>query len=228
MQTQVIIVAGGSGKRMGNSTPKQFLLLCGKPVLMHTIQKFRETLNDSQITIVLPKEHIPHWKTLVKDYHFTIPHQIVEGGSERFYSVKNALGSFPPNFEGIVAIHDGVRPLVSSKTILNAVNECKSKKAVIPVITLNDSLRKTDGINSIHQNRSDYRLVQTPQCFDFNILKKAYEQAFSPIFTDDASVVEGINEKVWLVDGNVENIKITTPLDLIIAEALIKNQLNNE
>ena len=228
MHVYVILVAGGSGKRMGSDIPKQFLLLNLKPVLMHTLERFAKTFPEANIILVLPKDQIQYWNELVTKFNFNIHHQVVEGGSERFYSVKNAIDHIPENFSGVVAIHDGVRPMVSSKTIQNCIDAAKENDSAIPVIPLTDSIRKIENGHSFHQNRNVYRLVQTPQCFKYEILKKAYNQPFSPVFTDDASVVESLNYKISLVEGNVENIKITTPTDLLIAEAFLHSKKLNE
>lgn len=221
MQKSVIIVAGGSGKRMGTTIPKQFLLLKAKPVLMHTIEQFYNYDNAIEIIVVLPKEQISHWNYLCNEHHFKIKHTIVEGGSERFYSVKNGLEKLLNN--GTVAIHDGVRPLVSIDTIKRTFTKAEKTGAAIPVMPVIESLRKIEGLNSFAVNRSQYVTVQTPQCFNIELVKKAYQQNFSNDFTDDASVVEKMGVKVDLVDGNVENIKITTPQDLMLAELLLNS-----
>lgn len=220
MQKSVIIVAGGSGKRMGTDVPKQFLLLKSKPVLMHTISCFYNYDNKMEIIVVLPKVHISVWQQLCVEHNFNVKHQIAEGGSERFYSVKNGLEKNIHN--GIVAIHDGVRPLVSKETIARSYNKAAETGAAIPVMPVIESLRKIEGKNSIAVNRSEFVSVQTPQCFNIDLLKKAYQQEFTPSFTDDASVVEKFGHQVSLVEGNIENIKITSPQDLILAEYLLK------
>lgn len=219
MQKSVIIVAGGSGKRMGTEIPKQFLLLKGKPILMHTIKRFYSYDTAIEIILVLPKEQISVWKELCVEHNFSIQHKIAEGGSERFYSVKKGLEKLQHN--GIVAIHDGVRPLVSIDTIDRCFVKAIETGAAIPVMPVIESLRKLNGENSYAVNRSEFVLVQTPQCFNIDLLKKAYEQDFSAQFTDDASVIELAGAKVVLVNGNIENIKITTPQDLALAEYLI-------
>lgn len=220
MQKSVIIVAGGSGKRMGTDVPKQFLLLKSKPVLMHTISCFYNYDNKMKIIVVLPKEHISVWMQLCVEHNFNIKHQITEGGSERFYSVKNGLEKI--NNNGIVAIHDGVRPLVSKETIARCLKKADETGAAIPVMPVVESLRKIEGENSIAVNRAEFVSVQTPQCFNIDLLKKAYQQEFTLSFTDDASVVEKFGHQVSLVQGNIENIKITSPQDLILAEYLLK------
>ncbi|MFN4233736.1 MAG: 2-C-methyl-D-erythritol 4-phosphate cytidylyltransferase [Bacteroidia bacterium] len=221
MQKSVIIVAGGSGKRMGTTIPKQFLLLKSKPVLMHTIEQFYNYDFAIEIIVVLPQAQIAYWNKLCKEHHFKIEHTIVEGGSERFYSVKNGIEKLLNS--GTVAIHDGVRPLVSIDTIKRTFTKAEKTGAAIPVMPVIESLRKIDGLNSFAVNRSQYVTVQTPQCFNIELIKKAYLQNFSSDFTDDASVVEKMGIKVALVDGNVENIKITSPLDLMLAELLLNS-----
>jgi 2-C-methyl-D-erythritol 4-phosphate cytidylyltransferase len=224
MKIWVIIVAGGIGKRMQAELPKQFLEINQKPILIHTLQKFYQTLPHAQFLIVLPTHHHQTWQQIIKKHNLSITHQLVDGGAERFYSVKNALNQLPElQEESIVLIHDGVRPLVSSTTILNVLNKTIEHDAAIPVVNLTESLRQLSEQGSFHVNRQQYKIVQTPQGFKLSVLKKAYEQAYSNIFTDDASVVEAIGHKVELVFGNPENIKITTPSDLLIAEALIKH-----
>jgi 2-C-methyl-D-erythritol 4-phosphate cytidylyltransferase len=219
MQKSVIIVAGGSGKRMGTDVPKQFLLLKSKPVLMYTISCFYDYDNEMEIIVVLPKEHISVWQQLCVEHNFNIKHQIAEGGSERFYSVKNGLEKII--HKGIVAIHDGVRPLVSNETIARSFNKAAETGAAIPVMPVIESLRKIEGENSIAVNRSEFVSVQTPQSFNIDLLKKSYQQEFLSSFTDDASVVEKFGHQVSLVEGNIENIKITTPQDLALAEYLL-------
>jgi 2-C-methyl-D-erythritol 4-phosphate cytidylyltransferase len=215
-----IIVAGGSGTRMGTDIPKQFLLLKGKPVLMHTIQQFFDEDAHTQIIVVLPEYQMPFWKELCVKHHFNIIHAIVKGGETRFHSVKNALDSITQT-EGMVAIHDGVRPLVSVDVIKTCFEQLKNHRAVAPVVAPQDSIRKVTNNSSEAVDRSEYRLVQTPQCFDLKTIQQAYLQPYESSFTDDASVVEKTGEPIFLVAGNKENIKITTPFDLKIAEGFI-------
>ncbi|NUM51298.1 MAG: 2-C-methyl-D-erythritol 4-phosphate cytidylyltransferase [Flavobacteriales bacterium] len=222
-QTKIytILVAGGKGKRMKTETPKQFLEIKGLPVLMHTINKITAALPTTEIIIALPPDEIETWKNLCNTYQFETPHSISEGGNERFYSVKNAL-RFITDYNSITGIHDGVRPLVSTQVIKDIYETAIKRGAAIPVIPLHESIRKTDGTFNYALNRSDYKIVQTPQCFKTEILVSAYKQSFSTEFTDDASVVEKTGQKIFLVDGNPENIKITSPQDLRIAEALMQ------
>jgi len=222
MHKYAIIVAGGKGERMGAKVPKQFLQLKGKPILMHTIEKFKSTFPDIQIILALPNNQMDYWEVLCKEHSFTIAHQIVEGGETRFHSVKNALTQIDE--KGIIAVHDGVRPLVSEKTIRTCFEKATAEGNAIPVIDVVDSLRflnKQEGSNKAVP-RSCYKSVQTPQCFQSDLLKKAYQQEFDSTFTDDASVVEKLGKIIHLVEGNKENIKVTTEEDLIIAEVLLK------
>lgn len=219
MEKYVIIVAGGSGKRMGGEMPKQFLLVAGKPILMHTVEAFARADEGFKFILVLPEAHFSTWHSLVNEYNFTIPVTLVAGGAERFFSVKNALAHVPNG--ALVAVHDGVRPFASKETILEAFDVAAEKGAAVPVIDEVDSLRRVQKGESQAVNRSEYKRVQTPQVFQSTILQEAYNQEFSSLFTDDASVVESIGETITLTTGNVENIKITTPHELLLAEALI-------
>ena len=218
----VIIVAGGKGERMQTDVPKQFLDMRKKnaarrkPVLMHTIEAFYSYDAHISIIVVLPLTQIDYWKGLCKKHRFKIPHQIVEGGETRFHSVQNGLSL--AKTDSLIAVHDGVRPLVSGETIARCFENAEKHKAVVPVVDLVDSIRYVDKNENYACKRSKYKLVQTPQVFAGELLKKAYEQKFSPAFTDDASVVETLGAKIYLVDGNRENIKITTAIDLKLAE----------
>ncbi len=218
-----IIVAGGKGLRMGGDIPKQFIPVNGMPVLMHTIRRFREFDPQMHIVLVLPKDHQYYWRQLCGEYRFTDRHDIADGGSTRFHSSQNgimALAEAPDT--DIVAIHDGVRPLVSVETIGRCFTAAAESGAAIPVLPVIDTLRYVghadeNGVNTEQGHnvlRSDYRVVQTPQTFRLALLRRAFTQPFSERFTDDASVVEALGEKVTMVDGNRENIKITTPYDL--------------
>jgi len=220
MKDYVIIVAAGSGSRMMTATPKQFLQINGKTILQHTIEKFHKYDPHLEILVVLNSEYVQFWKDLALTFHVDVPHKIVEGGSERFYSVKNAVDSIEEE-NGIVGIHDAVRPLVSMRTIEQCYNAARTRSAAVPVIAVTDSLRiVSDGVSTI-TDRTKYRIVQTPQCFELSLLKKAFQQSFDERFTDDASVVEALGEKIHLIEGNRENIKITSPEDLRMAEALL-------
>jgi 2-C-methyl-D-erythritol 4-phosphate cytidylyltransferase len=219
MNQYVVIVAGGSGKRMGMETPKQFLELAGRPVLMHTIELFRKFSDTIEIITVLPENQLRFWTDLQKKYSFDIPHTLVRGGSKRFLSVKNGLEFVNP--PGLVAIHDGVRPLVRIETIRRCFEVAEKYGNAIPVISPSDSLRCEDEKGNLPVDRTRIKQVQTPQVFDVAKIKKAYLQGFDPSFTDDAMVLEKTGEKIRLVDGNRENIKITNPEDLFIAQTLL-------
>lgn len=230
----VIIVAGGKGLRMGGDIPKQFMLLEGCPVLMHTIQAFYNFDSTIRIILVLPHEQREYWENLCAGYNFPVSHQIVSGGETRFHSVKNGLAAietlhrslFTVHKTGaLIGVHDGVRPLVSRELIRSVYARADEGEAAFPVIPVTDSMRKLsdDLKTTVPVDRSKYFLVQTPQVFKAGILTEAYRQAYLPEFTDDVSVVEasGICRPVT-IEGSCENIKITTPVDLIIAQALMQ------
>ena len=221
-QRYAIIVAGGSGKRMQKDIPKQFIVVAGKPILMHTIERFAEVDSTIQIVLVLPDDQHEYWNGLVNKFNFPIKHKLAKGGEERFYSVLNGLQNVPLN--SIVAVHDGVRPLVSVNTISDCYNVAEEKGAVIPVIPATESIRKVDGDRNTAVNRSNYFMVQTPQVFQSELLIAAYKQEYNSYFTDDASVVEKAGNAIHLVEGNVENIKITRPMDLKIANILLNDK----
>lgn len=219
-----IIVAGGKGLRMGGEIPKQFIPVAGKPILMHTLEKFKRFgeslagIEGLEIILVLPKEQQEYWAELCEKYSFKVSHIVVNGGETRFHSVQNGLKAIPDYAEGVVGIHDGVRPFVSLDVIKRCYEEARLKKAVIPVMPVTDTLRDvTQGKNVYREN---YKIVQTPQTFDIQLLKAANRQPYSEAFTDDASVVEAIGQEVTMVEGNRENIKITTPFDLKIADVI--------
>jgi 2-C-methyl-D-erythritol 4-phosphate cytidylyltransferase len=213
-----IITAGGIGKRMNSDVPKQFLPLGGIPVLMHTIQRFYDFDNAIEILVTLPKEWWSYWNDLCEKYEFQIPVQLIEGGKERYHSVQKAVQVAK---EGIIAVHDGVRPLVSALTIQDAFKMAEEKGSGIPVVPLKESIRKQSKNGNKAVYRKQYILVHTPQCFQSECLKEAYEQSYSDEFTDDASVVEKSGKTIHLSESNEENIKITTPNDLKIAELFI-------
>ncbi len=217
----VIIVAGGKGLRMGSDIPKQFLPIGGKPVLMRTLERFREYSADLQIILVLPEAQQAYWQELCGKYDFKVKYQLANGGQTRFHSVQNGLALVPDNAEGVVGVHDGVRPFPSIEVIKNCYETARTAKAVIPVIPVVETVRHLEGDSSVTVPRGDYRLVQTPQTFDIQLLKAANRQPYNDGFTDDASVVESYGHAITLVEGNRENIKITTPYDLKIAEVLI-------
>ena len=217
----IIIVAGGKGLRMGSDIPKQFLPIGGKPVLMRTLERFREYSEDIQIILVLPEAQQDYWHQLCQEYHFDVEYTLANGGQTRFHSVQNGLAKVPDDAIGVVGVHDGVRPFPSIEVIRNCYTTAREKKAVIPVIPVVETVRHLEGEQSKTVPRDAYRLVQTPQTFDIQLLKAANRQPYNDGFTDDASVVEAFGYDITLVEGNRENIKITTPYDLKIAEALI-------
>ena len=233
----VIIVAGGKGLRMGRDIPKQFLPIGGKPVLMRTIERFREYSEDLQIILVLPEAQQDYWKKLCDEYHFEVEYLLANGGETRFHSVQNGLALIPDDAEGVVGVHDGVRPFPSVEVIRNCYKTARTVKAVIPVIPVVETVRQLFSgqrtadcqLSTINCQlsktvpRDEYRLVQTPQTFDIQLLKAANRQPYKDGFTDDASVVESYGHQITLVEGNRENIKITTPYDIIVAEAIIQH-----
>ncbi len=220
MRKYVVIVAGGKGLRMGGDLPKQFIPVGGKPVLMHTLNTFYTYDPEIEIILVLPSDHHTYWAELCREYELTIPHRIAPGGVTRFHSVRNGL-SLIADAEGWVAVHDGVRPFVLQEVIARCYKAAVQYEAVIPVTDIVETLRRMDASASITVDRSRYKLVQTPQVFSVSLLKKCYDREFMDCFTDDASVVEAAGRTVHLVEGNRENIKITTPFDLKLAEILL-------
>ena len=229
MRKYVLIVAGGKGLRMGGDLPKQFIPLEGKPVLMHTLEAFHRWDASAELVLVLPEDHQSYWNMLCREIGCKVPHRIANGGETRFHSVRNGLqflseeigNTSGRNEKALVAVHDGVRPFVSSEVIAACFDEAEKNGAAIPVMPMIDSLRETDEKGSHPVDRNRYFAVQTPQVFSSDLLLKAYEQEFSALFTDDASVVEAMGEAIHMVTGNRENIKITTPFDLLVAESLI-------
>lgn len=223
----IIIVAGGKGLRMGTDIPKQFLPVGGKPVLMRTLERFREYAADLQIILVLPKDQQDYWRELCQQYNFDVEYTLANGGETRFHSVQNGLALVPDDAEGVVGVHDGVRPFPSVEVIRNCYETARTAKAVIPVIPIVETVRHLVSESNVQRSitvpRGDYRLVQTPQTFDIQLLKAANRQPYNDGFTDDASVVEAYGFDITLVEGNRENIKITTPFDMTIAEALLNN-----
>lgn len=219
MKLSVIIVAGGKGLRMGGDLPKQFLPIGGKPVLMHTLEVFRRYDPMLQIVLVLPCEQQEYWNQLCEEHRFDVKHLLADGGTTRFHSVKNGLALVEA--PGLVGVHDGVRPFVSVEVIRRCYDLAEVHRAVIPVTDVVETLRHVSDDGSRTVGRNEYKLVQTPQVFDTDLLKQAYSQEFTPFFTDDASVVEAMGVPVYLTEGNRENIKITTPFDLKIGSALL-------
>ena len=224
MKKYLIVVAGGKGVRMGGDMPKQFQLLCGKPVLMITLEHLHAIDPLMQLILVLPEEHIELWKDLCKKHSFAVPLLLTNGGSTRFHSVQNGLTQIDDLEEALVGVHDGVRPFVSARVLEDCFREAWIHGAAVPMINIQDSLRHIVGVNGITEvvPRDRYRLVQTPQVFKLSLLRRAYEQRFVESFTDDASVVEALGEQIVGVEGNSENIKLTTPFDLMVAKTLIE------
>jgi 2-C-methyl-D-erythritol 4-phosphate cytidylyltransferase len=219
----VIIVGGGSGSRMGAEIPKQFLLLNGLPVILHSIGRFLEYSPEINLIIVLPAANFSNWEEMCKKFNFSKEHILVEGGATRFDSVKKGLKAIGE--DSLVAIHDAVRPLVSIETIESCFSEAEKFGSCIPVMPVKESLRRRDSCGkTISVKRENYFTVQTPQVFDYYLLKKAYNSEYRNYFTDDASVVEESGLKINHIEGNSENIKITMPEDLVLAEILIKQK----
>lgn len=228
MRKYILIVAGGKGLRMGGDLPKQFIPLEGKPILMHTLETFHRWDDSAELVLVLPEDHQSYWNMLCREIGCKAPHRIVNGGETRFHSVRNGLQFLSEEIENtsggnekaLIAVHDGVRPFVAPEVISACFAEAERSGAAIPVIPMIDSLRETDGKGSHPVDRGRYVAVQTPQVFRSDILLEAYKQPFDSLFTDDASVVEAAGIPVCLVTGNRENIKITTPFDLLIAKGV--------
>ncbi|MBR6649520.1 MAG: 2-C-methyl-D-erythritol 4-phosphate cytidylyltransferase [Bacteroidaceae bacterium] len=227
MKRYLIVVAGGKGLRMGGALPKQFQLLGDKPVLMVTLERLYAIDNTLNIVLVLPKEHLGLWDELCLKYKFAVPLVVTEGGNTRFHSVKNGLDAIESDEtmeDALVGVHDAVRPFVSQRVLDEAYREAWNCGAVVPMIELQDSLRQIIGGEGASQTvpRDRYRLVQTPQVFRLSLLRRAYEQRYIEAFTDDASVVEALGERVFAVEGNRENIKLTSPFDMMIANTLLE------
>ena len=215
----VVIVAGGSGSRMQSALPKQFLMLGGEPIVARTINTFSEALPGAEIVVVLPEAHIPLWENLRARFDVA-PHRIVAGGKERFHSVLNGINALSSEAE-YIAVHDGVRALVTKRLIIRAMLAVEEHDAVIPVVDVVDSYRRVEGDDSYIVPRSELRIVQTPQIFKAQLLRDAYNVAFSSAFTDDASVVDAFGGHITLVEGERTNIKITTPEDITLAESFL-------
>lgn len=221
MKEYAIIVAGGKGTRMKSTVSKQFIELKGLPILMHTIKAFFDYSKELKVILVLPPDEIEIWNKLVKKYSFNYEVQLTTGGESRFQSVKNGLQSIAED-SGLVAIHDGVRPLVGKDIIGASYRLAAVHQSAVAAVRLKESIRITDQDTTKAVDRSDYRLIQTPQTFDLGLIKQAYEIKEEASLTDDASVAEKSGHKISLFEGSYKNIKITTPEDLIIAEALLK------
>jgi len=219
VKTFCIIVAGGKGLRMGSNIPKQFLLLNGKPILIRTLEAFLKYDPSMEIIMALPADHISYWNRLYKEYDFNSPVKVVEGGETRYHSVKNAIQTIQG--DGIVAVHDGVRPLITSEFINRCFKDAEEYKTAIPFIPVSESMREIEGENNQHADRSKFVLIQTPQVFEVKLLKKAFTQIYRVTFTDEASLVENMGTRVHLTAGIPENIKITNQIDLLFAKAIL-------
>ena len=224
MKRYLIVVAGGKGQRMGGALPKQFQLLGERPVIMVTLERLHTIDNTLKFILVLPLEYIALWDELCTKYEFSLPVTVVAGGNTRFHSVQNGLAAIDDADEALVGIHDGVRPFLAMKVFDELFREAAINGAVVPVVAVNDSMRRFIGGEGATEPvpRDRYRLVQTPQVFKLSLLRKAYEQLYVEEFTDDASVVEKMGEFVHVVEGNRENIKITTPFDFVLAKAIVE------
>lgn len=224
MKKYLIVVAGGKGLRMGGELPKQFQLLGDKPVLMVTLERLHAIDPTMQLILVLPADHFEMWMELCRKYEFSVPLLLAQGGATRFHSVQNGLAQVDDIEEALVGVHDGVRPFVSSKVVDDCFREAWIHGAAIPMIEVQDSLRHIVGGNGVTEvvPRDRYRLVQTPQVFKLSILRNAYQQRFVESFTDDASVVEASGVQVVSVEGNRENIKLTTPFDFMVAKTIME------
>lgn len=224
----VIIVAGGRGTRFGGPVPKQFLKMSGRPVLMHTIEAFATAgISGLRIIVALPHDQRSTWQELCREHAFAVEHKVVDGGQSRFESVRNAIAAIEADgaCNGVIAVHDGVRPLVSADIIGRAFSEAAAKGSAIPVVAVTDSIRRidSDGLQSHIVPRAELRAVQTPQAFDAQSLIDAYHTEPSDAFTDDASVYEAAGHSVHLIDGDTRNIKITHPIDIVVAEKTVEN-----
>lgn len=217
-----VIVAGGQGTRMGTAVPKQFLELHGKPVLYHAIQAFRSAFQNIHILLVLPPHQISYAQMVLQSFEERIDITLIGGGETRFHSVQNGLEGIPE--DAIVMVHDGVRPLVSTALIRKCYEQALERGSAIPAIAATDSMRILEGDSSKPLERNNIRLIQTPQVFKASILLPAMQQAYQDAFTDEATVVEMYGVPIFLTEGEKHNIKITTPEDLTIAEALMKTK----
>lgn len=224
MKKYIIVVAGGKGLRMGGDVPKQFQTIGDRPILMVTLERLHSIDPSMQLILVLPAEQLEFWKELCRQYDFAVPLLLTNGGATRFHSVQNGLAQVDDIDEALVGVHDGVRPFVSQKVVDDCFREAWIHGAAIPMTDVHDSLRHIVGADGVTEvvPRDRYRLVQTPQVFKLSVLRKAYEQRFVESFTDDASVVEASGMSVVAVEGNRENIKLTTPFDMMVATTLME------
>lgn len=221
IKNHIVIVAGGTGSRINNSVPKQFIEINNKPIIVHTIEKFIAFDKNIQIYIAVHRDYYNHMLEISKKHLPGISIHITNGGETRFHSVKAAL-QLITSHDGIVGIHDAARPMVSSDTIQRCFETARLKGNATPSVPVNESLRKVNGNENEAVNRTDYKIIQTPQCFAIQQIKEAFLQDYDTSFTDDASVMEKAGHRIILVEGNVENIKITYPADLVIAEQYLK------
>ena len=220
MKRLAIITAAGTGERMQSSLPKQFLLLSGMPVLMHTIKKFEGVVNEIMVT--LPENYIDYWKKLCAEYDFHIPHTMVTGAGTRFESIKNAIEKIEGD-DALVAVHDGVRPMISESLIKNIFSSAEKNGNAVPFVSLSESIRSLDGEKNMYADRKKFVSIQTPQCFRLSSLRKACAQKISEAFTDDATAVESATgEKIFLVEGEKQNIKMTTYSDFDYCESIME------
>lgn len=219
VKKHTIIVAGGSGKRLGGPVPKQFQTVKGRPLLMWTIEAFHRYDPAMRLIVVLPREHFDIWKALCMGHRFLIGHEVVAGGEQRWHSVKAGLDKVED--DGLVAVHDGVRPLVSQELIARCFDAADRQAAAIPVVPVVPSIRETTAEGSRALDRSKLLAVQTPQCFHADLLRAAFEQPYDPAFTDEATLVERLGVRVALVEGEDGNIKVTTPMDLRLVELVL-------
>jgi len=219
-----VIVAGGQGLRMGSAIPKQFLPLLGKPMLCHAVEAFANAIDDVQLILVLPADQVGSAQTVLRSYLGGIDVVTVAGGQTRYHSVQNGLKKV--NNDGIVFVHDGARPLVSAELILRCYQQAKEKGSAVPVIPIAESVRVLDGDRSTALIREQLRIIQTPQTFRTDLILPAFKQDYDPSFTDEATVLEANGTKIHLIDGTHDNIKVTGPDDMVIAEALLKDRVN--
>jgi 2-C-methyl-D-erythritol 4-phosphate cytidylyltransferase len=226
MQRSTIIVAGGSGRRMGGTMPKQFLLLKGRPLLMRTLDAFHGFDADMPLVLVLPEDHHGTWQALCVEYGFRVPHRLIAGGVERYHSTQ--LGLAAVDHDGLVAVHDGVRPLVSTALIGRCFDAAQVHSAVVPVVPIMPSVREVASLSPFGEvsgsralDRSRLRAVQTPQCFHAELLRRAFDLPYEPGFTDEATMVERLGVDIHMVEGEENNIKVTTPFDLRVAELVL-------
>lgn len=222
MQKYLLIVAAGDGKRLDAAQPKQFLDLLGRPLLMHTLEAFK--FLEAECILVLPEKYIEAWESMCAAHDFHFRHRVVPGGPERYHSVKSGLRAVPENC--LVAIHDGVRPMVSNTTILEAFDMAALKGNAVPAVPFAESVRETDGALNRVIDRKRLKIIQTPQVFQSGLIKKAYLQPYREQFTDDATVLESAGHQIHLTQGNPENIKITGRADLLLAELILSRSGN--